>query len=68
MLLELKGLSKRFGAVVAADAVDLKVAEGTALGIIGANVGMLEAKLHHRFHIFKFVASIIIFAVFDFQR
>eukprot|EP01036_Dinobryon_divergens_P006993 gene6993-biopygen6229 len=37
MLLELKGLSKRFGAVVAADAVDLSVTEGVALGIIGAN-------------------------------
>jgi branched-chain amino acid transport system ATP-binding protein len=37
MLLELAGVSKRFGAVVAADAIDLKVAEGEALGIIGAN-------------------------------
>ena len=37
MLLELKGVSKRFGAVVAADAIDLNVAEGVALGIIGAN-------------------------------
>jgi branched-chain amino acid transport system ATP-binding protein len=37
MLLELAGVSKRFGAVVAADAVDLDVAEGEALGIIGAN-------------------------------
>ena len=37
MLLELKGVSKRFGAVVAADAIDLSVAEGVALGIIGAN-------------------------------
>jgi len=37
MLLELAGVSKRFGAVVAADAIDLHVAEGEALGIIGAN-------------------------------
>lgn len=37
MLLELAGVSKRFGAVVAADNVDLNVAEGEALGIIGAN-------------------------------
>ena len=37
MLLELAGVTKRFGAVVAADAVDLAVAEGEALGIIGAN-------------------------------
>ncbi|MEP7239378.1 MAG: ABC transporter ATP-binding protein [Devosia sp.] len=37
MLLELAGVSKRFGAVVAADGVDLSVAAGEALGIIGAN-------------------------------
>ena len=37
MLLELTGISKRFGAVVAAEAIDLAVAEGEALGIIGAN-------------------------------
>lgn len=37
MLLELAGVSKRFGAVVAADTVDLRVMEGEALGIIGAN-------------------------------
>jgi branched-chain amino acid transport system ATP-binding protein len=37
MLLELAGVTKRFGAVVAADNVDLAVAEGEALGIIGAN-------------------------------
>lgn len=37
MLLELSGVSKRFGAVVAADRVDLSVADGEALGIIGAN-------------------------------
>jgi branched-chain amino acid transport system ATP-binding protein len=37
MLLELAGLNKRFGAVVAADEVDLAVADGDALGIIGAN-------------------------------
>jgi branched-chain amino acid transport system ATP-binding protein len=37
MILELAGVSKRFGAVVAADHVDLAVAEGEALGIIGAN-------------------------------
>jgi branched-chain amino acid transport system ATP-binding protein len=37
MLLELAGVSKRFGAVVAADSVDLSVTEGEALGIIGAN-------------------------------
>jgi branched-chain amino acid transport system ATP-binding protein len=37
MLLELEGVSLRFGAVVAADAIDLRVAEGEAVGIIGAN-------------------------------
>lgn len=37
MLLELKSVSKRFGAVVAADGVDLVVNQGEALGIIGAN-------------------------------
>jgi branched-chain amino acid transport system ATP-binding protein len=37
MLLKLTGLSKRFGAVVAADAVDLQLERGEALGIIGAN-------------------------------
>ncbi|QDZ09775.1 ABC transporter ATP-binding protein [Devosia ginsengisoli] len=37
MLLKLTAVSKRFGAVVAADAVDLHVAKGEALGIIGAN-------------------------------
>jgi branched-chain amino acid transport system ATP-binding protein len=36
-LLELAGVSKRFGAVVAADDIRLAVAEGEALGIIGAN-------------------------------
>ncbi|MEX0852317.1 MAG: ABC transporter ATP-binding protein [Bauldia sp.] len=37
MLLELSGVSKRFGAIAAADGVNLSVAEGEALGIIGAN-------------------------------
>lgn len=37
MLLRLAGVSKRFGAVVAADRIDLEVARGEALGIIGAN-------------------------------
>lgn len=37
MLLKLTGVSKRFGAVVAADAVDLHLERGEALGIIGAN-------------------------------
>ena len=37
MLLELSGVSKRFGAVIAADGISLSVAEGEALGIIGAN-------------------------------
>jgi branched-chain amino acid transport system ATP-binding protein len=37
MLLELSGVSKRFGAIVAADGVNLSVADGEALGIIGAN-------------------------------
>jgi branched-chain amino acid transport system ATP-binding protein len=37
MLLKLAGVTKRFGAVVAADNVDLEIAEGEALGIIGAN-------------------------------
>jgi len=37
MLLELSGVSKRFGAVIAADGINLSVADGEALGIIGAN-------------------------------
>ncbi len=37
MLLELAGISRRFGAVVAADGIALSVAPGEALGIIGAN-------------------------------
>ncbi|HVY19792.1 MAG TPA: ABC transporter ATP-binding protein [Bauldia sp.] len=37
MLLTLSGVSKRFGAIVVADRVDLSVADGEALGIIGAN-------------------------------
>jgi len=37
MLLRLTGVCKRFGAVTVADAVDLDVARGEALGIIGAN-------------------------------
>jgi branched-chain amino acid transport system ATP-binding protein len=36
-LLEIRGLSKAFGSVVAADAIDLDVARGEALGIIGPN-------------------------------
>jgi branched-chain amino acid transport system ATP-binding protein len=37
MLLELSGVSKRFGAIIAADGINLSVADGEALGIIGAN-------------------------------
>jgi len=37
MILRLAGVSKRFGAVVVADNIDLTVARGEALGIIGAN-------------------------------
>ena len=37
MILRLAGVSKRFGAVVVADNIDLEVAHGEALGIIGAN-------------------------------
>jgi branched-chain amino acid transport system ATP-binding protein len=37
VLLELRAVSKRFGAVIAADHIDLDVADGEALGIIGAN-------------------------------
>src|SRR6266545_3572425 len=36
-ILALEKISKRFGAVVIADAVDLVVAEGEALGVIGPN-------------------------------
>jgi branched-chain amino acid transport system ATP-binding protein len=35
MLLEIEKLSKSFGSVVAADAIDLELARGEALGIIG---------------------------------
>jgi branched-chain amino acid transport system ATP-binding protein len=37
MLLEVNGLEKRFGSVVAADGLAFAVAEGEALGIIGPN-------------------------------
>jgi len=37
MLLELRGLSKSFGAVIVADRIDLDVDHGEALGIIGPN-------------------------------
>jgi branched-chain amino acid transport system ATP-binding protein len=37
MILELRDVSKSFGAVTAADAIALDVAEGEALGIIGPN-------------------------------
>lgn len=37
MILRLAGVSKRFGAVVVADNINLEVAHGEALGIIGAN-------------------------------
>lgn len=37
MILRLAGVSKRFGAVVVADNINLDVAQGEALGIIGAN-------------------------------
>jgi len=36
-ILRFDGISKRFGAVVVADAIDLALAEGEALGIIGPN-------------------------------
>ena len=37
MLLQLTGLTKSFGSVVAADRIDLAVAEGEAFGVIGPN-------------------------------
>jgi len=37
MLLETSGLTKRFGGVVAVNAVDLRVAEGQIFGLIGPN-------------------------------
>lgn len=37
MILRLAGVSKKFGAVVVADNINLDVAKGEALGIIGAN-------------------------------
>src|SRR5262249_39795289 len=36
-ILELDKISKRFGAIVIADGIDLALAEGEALGIIGRN-------------------------------
>ncbi len=36
-ILSLHGVSKRFGAVVVADAIDLHLSEGEALGILGPN-------------------------------
>jgi branched-chain amino acid transport system ATP-binding protein len=37
LILALEKVSKRFGAIVVADAIDLGVAEGEALGVIGPN-------------------------------
>ena len=37
LILALKNISKRFGAVVVADGIDLSLSEGEALGIIGPN-------------------------------
>src|SRR5262245_58439146 len=37
MLLEIRRLSKAFGSLKAADAIDLSVEEGDAVGIIGPN-------------------------------
>ena len=36
-MLKIKGLRKTFGSVIAADDIDLSVAPGEALGIIGPN-------------------------------
>ena len=36
-LLQVKGLSKRFGGFVALEGIDLDVAEGERLGLIGPN-------------------------------
>jgi branched-chain amino acid transport system ATP-binding protein len=36
-LLQVRGLNKAYGAVIVADAIDLDVAEGEAIGIIGPN-------------------------------
>jgi len=37
MLLEVTGLTKRFGGIVAVNAVDLRIAEGQVFGLIGPN-------------------------------
>ena len=37
LILQLQGLSKSFGSVVVADAIDMDIAEGSAVGIIGPN-------------------------------
>jgi branched-chain amino acid transport system ATP-binding protein len=37
MLLEITGLTKRFGSVIAADGIDFTVATGEAVGIVGPN-------------------------------
>ena len=37
MLLETSGLTKRFGGVVAVNAVDLSIPEGQVFGLIGPN-------------------------------
>src|ERR1700761_78556 len=45
-LLEVKGLSKRFGGFVALDGIDLTIAKGERLGLIGPN-GSGKATLVH---------------------
>jgi branched-chain amino acid transport system ATP-binding protein len=37
LILQLEGLSKKFGSVIVADGIDLEIEEGVALGIIGPN-------------------------------
>ncbi len=45
-LIELQGLTKRYGALVAVDAVDMRVAEGEVRAVIGPN-GAGKTTLFH---------------------
>lgn len=50
MLLEVASLKKSFGSIIVADDLDLAIATGEAVGIIGSNgAGYTDAERRHPF-------------------